>query len=129
MFSFRYRAASFNNVEILKFLLNKRLELETADYQNRTAFLDAVACGQTTAAQFLLRAGANFFAVDVKMKNCIHLAVENQHSDTLEMLLGETGVCENLYRPDTSERVPLHYAALADNHKVLMVFNSTGPKI
>lgn len=112
------RAASFNRVDILKYLLTKCGELETADYRNRTAFLEAVACGQTAAAEFLLQAGADAHAVDLSMKNCIHMAVENQQLETLNMLLDKEEVSENLCRTDVFERIPLHYAAFNDNHKV-----------
>ena len=55
------------------------------------------------------------------MKNCIHMAVENEYLDTLRMLLKESSgfsVLWNLYRPDFKERVPLHYAAMVKDVRV-----------
>ena len=79
-----------------------------------------MSCGQTAAAEFLLLAGADAQAVDSKMKNCLHLAVENQQLETLNMLLDKDEVCENLFRTDVFERTPLHYAAFNENHQVLL---------
>ena len=52
------------------------------------------------------------------MKNCIHMAVENENLETLQMLLEERSVLWNLYRPDVNERVPLHYAAMVKDIRV-----------
>ena len=52
------------------------------------------------------------------MKNCVHMAVENENLETLQMLLEERTVLWNLYRPDVNERVPLHYAAMVKDVRV-----------
>lgn len=46
------------------------------------------------------------------------MAVENDHLETLQMLLEERSVLWNLYRPDVNERVPLHYAAMVKDIRV-----------
>ena len=68
----------------------------------------------------LLQRGADVKASDIFMKNCIHLAVENENLETLQMLLEENSVLSNLYRPDVNERVPLHYAATVKDIRVCM---------
>ena len=113
-----FRAASLNRFEVIKFLLSKGAQLDAKDYESRTPFLEAVASGQTESAQLLLECGADANACDIKMKNCIHLAVENEQLETLNMLLSNSNARENLYRSDVHERVPLHYASNNVNKKV-----------
>ena len=94
------------------------MPIDTRDAQSSTPFLDAVAAGQTKCARLLLQRGADIKASDIFMKNCIHIAVENENLETLQMLLEERSVLWNLYRPDVNERVPLHYAAMVKDIRV-----------
>lgn len=113
-----FRAAVFNRLEIISFLLDNGVPIDTRDAQSSTPFLDAVTAGQTKCARLLLRRGADIKASDIFMKNCIHMAVENDNLETLQMLLEERSVLWNLYRPDVNERVPLHYAAMVKDIRV-----------
>lgn len=113
-----HRAAVFNRVDIISFLLDHHVPIDTRDAQSSTPFLDAVAAGQTECAQLLLQRGADFKASDIFMKNCIHMAVENEHLETLHMLLEEKSILFNLYSPDVNEMVPLHYAAMVKDVRV-----------
>ena len=113
-----HRAAVFNRVDIISFLLDHHVPIDTRDAQNSTPFLDAVAAGQTECAQLLLQRGAAFKTSDIFMKNCIHMAVENEHLQTLHMLLEEKSILFNLYSPDVKEMVPLHYAAMVKDVRV-----------
>ncbi len=116
------RAAVFNRDDIISFLLDHGVHIDTRDAQRRTPFLEAVAAGQTKSARVLLQKGADIKASDIHMKNCIHIAVENEHLETLCMLLKMRPVLRNLYRPDVKERVPLHYAAMAKDVRVRSCF-------
>ena len=113
-----FRAALFNRGDIISFLLDHGVPIDTRDAQRSTPFLDAVAAGQTKCAQLLLQRGANIKASNIYMKNCIHMAVENEYLETLCILLQESSVLRNLYRPDVKERVPLHYAAMSKDVRV-----------
>jgi len=46
------------------------------------------------------------------------MAVENEHLETLRMLLEKRSLLWNLYAPDIDERVPLHYAAMVKDVRV-----------
>lgn len=116
--NFSHRAAVFNRVDIISFLLDHHVPIDTRDAQSSTPFLDAVAAGQTKCAQLLLQRGADFKASDIFMKNCIHMAVENEHLETLHVLLEEKSILFNLYSPDVNEMVPLHYAAMVKDVRV-----------
>ena len=121
-----HRAAVFNRVDIISFLLDHHVPIDTRDAQSSTPFLDAVAAGQTECAQLLLQRGADFKASDIFMKNCIHMAVENEHLETLHMLLEQKSILFNLYSPDVNEMVPLHYAAMVKDVRVGTVLK--GPR-
>ena len=108
----------FYRDDIISFLLDNGVPIDTRDAQNNTPFLDAVAAGQTKCARLLLQRGADFKACDIYMNNCVHMAVENEHLETLHMLLEETSVLCNLYSRDVNERVPLHYAAMVQDVRV-----------
>ena len=116
--NFFYRAAVFNRDDIISFLLDRGVPIDTRDAQSSTPFLDAVAAGQTKSARLLLQRGADFKACDIFMKNCVHMAVENEHLETLHMLLAERSLLLNLYSPDINEMVPLHYAAMIKDVRV-----------
>ena len=108
----------FKRDDIISFLLDHGVPIDTRDAQSSTPFLDAVAAGQTKCAQLLLQKGADIKTSDIHMKNCIHMAVENEYLETLLMLLKQSSVLWNLYRPDVTERVPLHYAAMVKDVRV-----------
>ncbi|XP_031549445.1 serine/threonine-protein phosphatase 6 regulatory ankyrin repeat subunit B-like isoform X2 [Actinia tenebrosa] len=116
-----HKAASFGHLDIINFLLDEGAKVDARDYTNRTPFLEAVANGQSGSAVLLLSRGAEITAYDNQVKNCLHLAIENENQDTLMVLLDTDGCLENLYSPDIRERVPLHYAAVCSNIKVLQV--------
>lgn len=46
------------------------------------------------------------------------MAVENEHLETLHMLLEEKSILFNLYSPDVNDMVPLHYAAMVKDVRV-----------
>ena len=127
-----FRAAVFNREEIISFLLDHGVPVDTRDAQSTTPFLDAVTTGQTASAKLLLQKGANIRANNIYMKHCIHLSVENEHLQTLRMLLQEPLALWNLYRPDVYERVPLHYAAMVNDIRVRQgrpIINPISPSI
>lgn len=113
-----FRAAVFNRDDIISFLLDNGVPVDSPDAHHITPFLDAVAAGQTKCARLLLRRGADFKACDINMKNCVHMAIENEHLETLTMLLEEKFLEKNLYSPDVYERVPLHYASMVKDVRV-----------
>ena len=108
----------YNRIEVVKLLLAKNCKIDTRDSRGRTPFLDAVAAGHTNCASLLIERGTDGHATDTLAKNCLHLAVQNEHLDTLNMLLENESVLENLNRSDWHEQVPLHYAAVTTNVEV-----------
>ena len=82
-----------------------------------TPFLCAVAAGHSNSAKMLLDFGAEIAARDKYQRSCIHLAVENDKEDVLQMLLERCG-SGIINVPDLHERTALHYAALSTNTTV-----------
>ena len=104
---------------MVTFLLDSGVPIDPRDSSNCTPLLDAASAGQTECMTVLLKRGANVRMCDIFMKNCLHLAVENENLETLNVLLDDKDALWNLTRPDVHERVPLHYAAMGADVKVL----------
>ena len=78
----------------------------------------AVAAGSVESAQLFRESGADVHASTSDVKNCLHLAVDSEHLEMLQLLLEDKKTSENLYKSDARERVPLHNAATCPNIKV-----------
>ena len=120
------RAASFGQVDVVNYLLDNGANIEARDFSNRTPFLVAVCCTRqqgVPCARLLLSRGANIGSYEAYMKNCLHLAVENDNIYMLEMLFEDDRVLDNLYAPDVQERIPLHYAAICEDPRVMQMLS------
>ena len=111
------RAAEYDHVDIVKYLLQAGADIEGKDVSNRTAFICAVKRGRTKVAELLLESGANFKSRDDSRRTCMHLAVQHERVDTLCMLLKhdrDTLIDER----EKDLQTPLHYAARLGQLKV-----------
>jgi ankyrin repeat protein len=82
-----HKAARYNQVEILEYLVNKGATLETNDFLDSTPLMYASASGSTKAASFLLSRGANANAKDKYQMSPLILAMKNSHFETASVLL------------------------------------------
>ena len=98
--------------------MEKEAKLDARDIEGRSPFLNAVAAGHIESALLLHTRGADIHATDLLTKNCVHIAVENEHLNVLGMLLDKRSGAHNLNKGDIFGRVPLHYAATTENIKV-----------
>ncbi|XP_068755474.1 transient receptor potential cation channel subfamily A member 1-like [Montipora capricornis] len=114
-----HMAAIFNQTRLIEFLLEREAKLDVRDSEGRTPFLNAVAAGQVESARLLLNHGADISATDLLMKTCVHIAVEYEHFNTLDMLLDRRSGVNNLSKGDVFDRVPIHYAATTKDIKIL----------
>ena len=118
-FLFLFRAALFNQLKIIEFLVEKEAKIDSRDGEGHSPFLNAVAAGHVGCARVLLNLGADFSAADLHMKTCVHIAVENERLETLSMLLDSRLGVNCLNRGDLKDRVPLHYAAKTKDVQVM----------
>ncbi|CAH3188686.1 unnamed protein product [Porites lobata] len=114
-----HRAAMFNQLNVIEFLVKKEAKIHARDSEGRSPFLNAVAAGHVDCARVLLKLGADLSAADLHMKNCLHIAVENELLEMLSMLLESRAGVRCLNRRDLKDRVPLHYAAKTRDIKIL----------
>lgn len=112
-----YRAAEYDHVDIVKYLLKAGADIEGKDVSNRTAFICSVKRGRTKIAELLLEPGAAFESRDESRRTCVHLAVQHERVDTLCMLLKhdrDSFIDER----DKDLQTALHYAARLGQLKV-----------
>ena len=110
----------FNQLKVIEFLVEKKAKINARDSEGRSPFLNAVAAGHVDCARVLLKLGADLSAADLHMKNCLHIAVDNELLEMLSMLLESRVGVSCLNRRDLKGRVPLHYAAMTRDIKVTL---------
>ncbi|XP_048762327.2 transient receptor potential cation channel subfamily A member 1-like isoform X2 [Ostrea edulis] len=71
-----HRAALFNHVTVVKFLIDEKVEINAVDCQKRTPLLLAASKGGWKTVQLLLESGADISCKDNKNRNFLHLAIK-----------------------------------------------------
>lgn len=77
----------------------------------------AVWKGQNEVVKYLLDEGANIKITDLLSKTVLHLSIEEDHYDTLSLLM-QLGGTELVQKSDKDYKTPLHYAAAMGNEPV-----------
>lgn len=122
IFLFRARAAAFNQVNIVKILLDSGADKEAKDMMDMTPFLGAVVHGAKDTAELLLNQGANAMAVDSGHNSCLHLGVKRKQLEIVKMLLVTEGK-ENLMKLRNNElQTFVHIAASLEQKEVSWIF-------
>jgi ankyrin repeat protein len=81
------RAASTNNVEKLKILIEEGADVNAGDYDHRTALHLAASEGHYEAAEFLIKAGANVNVMDRWGSTPLQDAITASHDRVAELLM------------------------------------------
>ncbi|XP_022317392.2 transient receptor potential cation channel subfamily A member 1-like isoform X2 [Crassostrea virginica] len=71
-----HRAALFNHVNVVKFLIDEGVEINAVDAQKRTPLLLAASKGAWKTVHLLLESGADISLKDNKNRNFLHLAIK-----------------------------------------------------
>nr|XP_034311437.1 transient receptor potential cation channel subfamily A member 1 isoform X1 [Crassostrea gigas] len=71
-----HRAALFNHVNVVKFLIDEGVEVNAVDSQKRTPLLLAASKGAWKTVHLLLESGADISLKDNKNRNFLHLAIK-----------------------------------------------------
>ncbi|KAI6236692.1 hypothetical protein M3Y95_00184900 [Aphelenchoides besseyi] len=95
---------------ILNALLKSGTDVNCRDADDRTPLLWAASCGNTSAVQRLIEAGANKNAVDRDYLNALHCAANHGYDETIRLLLKR---CNQKLADgkDKNGDTPLFYAA------------------
>ncbi|XP_065680493.1 ankyrin-1-like [Hydra vulgaris] len=105
-----HRAAMFNRVEIIDYLLSKGAQIDCRDKDNETPLLMAVRKNNVEAVKVLLDWFADITVKDLNDKTCMFIAAEANCKDVFEILCqyGAQILIEDF---DKYEMTPLHIAA------------------
>ncbi|XP_041484073.1 transient receptor potential cation channel subfamily A member 1-like isoform X1 [Lytechinus variegatus] len=112
-----HKAAMFDHVDVVRYLLDQGADIDAEDLENRTPLLLAASKRAWRSARLLLQKGANFFVKDAECRNVLHIAIIHggnirelrvftDTQDTFASLLNER---------DSHGCTPMHYATQRGN--------------
>ena len=87
------------------------------DKNGYTPLMCAVWKGQNEVVDFLIKSGAKIDLTDINDKTVIHLAIEEGHADTLQLLILKSS-SDLINAVDKDYKTPLHSAAASGNIQV-----------
>ena len=112
-------------MEVVRFLKERGARIDDKDKDNFTPLLCAVWKGQDHVIEYLLDNDANIELTDSSSKSVLHLAVEDGHNKTLELLIQKGGK-KLVNWTDKDYKTPLHYAASSGNEEVSVSYFVSG---
>ena len=101
-------AAKVGNVEMLLFLISKKLSVYFRDKFLRTPLHLACQFGREVCADELLKAGSQILARDSIGRTCLHYAACSDSTNLVTLILGKEP--DLITARDTYGRTPLHYS-------------------
>ncbi|XP_030838803.1 transient receptor potential cation channel subfamily A member 1-like isoform X3 [Strongylocentrotus purpuratus] len=112
-----HKAAMFDHIDVVKYLLEQGADMDAEDIENRTPLLLAASKRAWRSARHLLSKGANLFVTDAESRNVLHIAIIHggnikelkvfaNTQDTFASLLNER---------DSHGCTPMHYATQRGN--------------
>ncbi|KAA3602837.1 MAG: hypothetical protein DWQ06_06595 [Calditrichaeota bacterium] len=117
-------AAFCGNVEIVKFLIEQKTEINVSDWSGKTPLFTAISYNFTEVAKILIKNGAS--SEDKKSHaSAIHFAVAQRNEEILKALL-ECGIDCNT--KDKFGRTPLHWAATNNSIGMVNLLIQNGAK-
>jgi ankyrin repeat protein len=108
-------AASNNNTEGVKILLEKGVRISDSDEKGVTALMRAAAAGHAQMVVHLLANDAMLSSKDIERRTALHYAAEEGHEVVVDILLTK-GAQPNV--ADNAGRTAVHFAARALKNKV-----------
>jgi len=126
-----HRACLFGRIETVNFLRERGAKLDATDKDSFTPLMCGVWKGQNNVVEFLLDNGANIKLKDMSSKNVLHLAIEDNHYETLDLLIKKGGdkLKELIDGVDKDYKTPLHYAAIYGNEEAITLLLNNGCKV
>ena len=115
MCSYSFRASRYGRLETVKYLHGHGGRLDARDEDAYTPLMCAVWKGKNEIVEYLLQNGAKIDLTDVDMRTVFHLAIDENHADTLQLLISKSQTHQDheeiVNAVDKDFKTPLHYAA------------------
>lgn len=111
-----FHAAMHDHVDILSYLLDKGIDINVLDDNERTPLIVAIEKGNLEAVKFLIESGADLNVSTYEVGTPLHVALKN-HYEKITLFLLTKGVdvnALNLYG-----RAPLHIAAESSSAEIV----------
>ena len=107
-------------MNVAKFLIERGAKLEAEDKDLFTPLMCAIWKGKKDTVEYLLDQGAQWSILDINNKTVLHVAVEENNIETLNLLI-QRGAGTLLNNHDKEQKTPLHLAALNGNDQVVLL--------
>ncbi|XP_030583124.1 CARD- and ANK-domain containing inflammasome adapter protein [Archocentrus centrarchus] len=118
-------AAENGHLSIAEFLIRKGARLDQQNDTGHTALHRAARRGRTEIMTALMKAGAPIHILDLKGKSPIHLAAENEHLNSVKLLVEEEAKQSESHR----QTMFLHMAAMEDNWRLAELLLQSGAAV
>lgn len=118
-----HEAASLGRVDVVKFLLQSGVEIDTPDEDGDTALQNAAGSGHVELVQYFIELGANPKHASKDGDTALHLACEKGHIEVVRILVA-SGV--DLNQSNVSGETPLSFALQAGNQELVQLLTEKG---
>ncbi|MFC1843146.1 ankyrin repeat domain-containing protein [Candidatus Dependentiae bacterium] len=126
-------AARHNQIEIVKYLLTKKVDINAKNKNNETPLFLAVKAGNKTITKLLIKAGANVILKNKKNKTPLHFATEKNNARLIRILLvsikNKNLLKEYLEQTNSKGLNALHTAAYNGKEEALKLLIKYGADI
>ena len=95
-------AAYFDYLDVLQFLLDRRIDINATEHIGDTALILAAQQGSVRCVRELIKRGANKDHVNIKGQTALDKAKFSNHDLVIRILMQEDSKTENLFFPVTS---------------------------
>ena len=121
-------AVKYGRLDILKYLLSEKPDLETRDKWGRTALLEAAMASKSDEASLLVAAGADVAAQDERGNTPLHLAAYATKTESKKVALLLIQNKADVNAKDKSQRTPLYGVGQSGNVDVTVLLLANGAK-
>ncbi|XP_058454187.1 serine/threonine-protein phosphatase 6 regulatory ankyrin repeat subunit B-like isoform X2 [Malaya genurostris] len=125
-------AIDYNAQKVIEILLKHEQATEmlrTSDRNERTALHLAAIHDNYEIVNLLIERGASVMAKDAIGRIPLHIAIEKNAENVIEILLKHEQATEMLRTSDKYERTALHFSAISDNYEIVNLLIERGASV